>query len=83
MSPELARLIAGQMFLHACMAGARMATPLLALQQGFSAAAVGALLALFALAPMFLALPAGRYSDRKGLQKIMRLSVFFERLGSR
>jgi MFS family permease len=48
---------------------------LLALQQGFSAVAVGALLALFALAPMFLALPAGRYSDRKGLQKIMRISV--------
>ncbi|MDP4922013.1 MAG: MFS transporter [Limnohabitans sp.] len=81
MSPELARLIAGQMFLHACMAGARMATPLLALQQGFSAAAVGALLALFALAPMFLALPAGRYSDRKGLQKIMRLSVFLAASG--
>ena len=75
MNPDLARLIAGQMFLHACMAGARMATPLLALQQGFSAVAVGALLALFALAPMFLALPAGRYSDRKGLQKIMRISV--------
>ena len=75
MTPDLARLIAGQMFLHACMAGARMAIPLLALKQGFSPVAVGALLALFALAPMFLALPAGRYSDRRGLQKLMRLSV--------
>ena len=37
--------------------------------------AVGALLALFALAPMVLALPAGRYSDRRGLQKLMRISV--------
>jgi MFS family permease len=74
-TPDLARLIAGQMFLHACMAGARMAIPLLALKQGFSAVAVGALLALFALAPMFLALPAGRYSDRRGLQKLMRVSV--------
>ena len=63
------------MFLHACMAGMRMAIPLLALQQGFSAVAVGALLALFALTPMFLALPAGRYSDRRGLQKLMRISV--------
>ncbi|PUE41660.1 MFS transporter [Limnohabitans sp. Bal53] len=81
MNPDLARLIAGQMFLHACMAGARMATPLLALQQGFSAVAVGALLALFALAPMFLALPAGRYSDRKGLQKIMRISVVMSASG--
>ena len=75
MTPDLARLIAGQMFLHACMAGARMAIPLLALKQGFSAVAVGALLALFALSPMFLALPAGRYSDRRGLQKLMRISV--------
>jgi MFS family permease len=74
-TPDLARLIAGQMFLHACMAGARMAIPLLALKQGFSPVAVGALLALFALAPMFLALPAGRYSDRRGLQKLMRMSV--------
>jgi MFS family permease len=74
-SPDLARLIAGQMFLHACMAGTRMAIPLLALKQGFSPVAVGALLALFALAPLFLALPAGRYSDRRGLQKLMRMSV--------
>jgi MFS family permease len=74
-TPDLARLIAGQMFLHACMAGARMAIPLLALKQGFSPVAVGALLALFALAPLFLALPAGRYSDRRGLQKLMRMSV--------
>jgi MFS family permease len=63
------------MFLHACMAGARMAIPLLALKQGFSPVAVGALLALFALAPMFLALPAGRYSDRRGIQKLTRMSV--------
>jgi MFS family permease len=63
------------MFLHACMAGTRMAIPLLALKQGFSAVAVGALLALFALSPMFLALPAGRYSDRRGLQKILHISV--------
>ncbi|WP_295523127.1 MFS transporter [Limnohabitans sp. Rim8] len=81
MTPDLARLIAGQMFLHACMAGTRMAIPLLALKQGFSPVAVGALLALFALAPMFLALPAGRYSDRRGLQKLMRISVVLSALG--
>jgi MFS family permease len=69
------------MFLHACMAGTRMAIPLLALKQGFSPVAVGALLALFALAPMFLALPAGRYSDRRGLQKLMRISVVLAALG--
>ncbi len=75
MKRELARLIAGQIFLHACMAGTRMAVPLLALQQGFSAMAVGALLALFALTQVFLALPAGRFADRKGLKAPLTLSV--------
>jgi MFS family permease len=65
----LPQLIVGQIFLHACMAGMRMATPLLALKQGYSPLAVGALLALFALTQVFLALPAGRYIDRTGLKK--------------
>ena len=65
----LARLIAGHICLHACMAGMRMAAPLLALREGFSALAVGFLLALFALTQVFLALPAGRYADRHGLKR--------------
>ena len=65
----LARLIAGHICLHACMAGMRMAAPLLALREGFSALAVGFLLALFALTQVFLALPAGRYADRNGLKR--------------
>ena len=65
----LARLIAGHICLHACMAGMRMAAPLLALREGFSALAVGFLLALFALTQVFLALPAGRYVDRHGLKR--------------
>jgi MFS family permease len=69
MGTELARLIAAQVFLHACMAGMRMATPLLALREGHSEAAVGVLLALFALTQVFLALPAGRYADRHGLKR--------------
>lgn len=52
-----------------------MATPLLALKQGFSPMAVGALLALFALTQVFLALPAGRYADRKGLKAPLYISV--------
>ncbi len=46
MAASLARLIAAQMCLHACMAGLRMAAPLLALRQGYSEMAVGVLLAL-------------------------------------
>ena len=42
----LTRLVAGHVCLHACMAGTRMAAPLLALRQGYSPLAVGVLLAL-------------------------------------
>jgi MFS family permease len=72
---ELLLLIAAQVCLHATMAGTRLAAPLLALQQGYSAAAVGVLIALFALTQVFLALPAGRYADRHGLKRPMGWSV--------
>ena len=76
MTRELARLIFAQICLHACMAGTRLAAPLLALKQGYSPAAVGLLLALFALTQVFLALPAGRFADRLGLKRPIRYSVF-------
>ena len=75
MTRELARIILAQICLHACMAGTRMAAPLLALREGYSPAAVGVLLALFALTQVFLALPAGRYADRHGLRKPMVFSM--------
>lgn len=71
----LLRLIAAQICLHATMAGMRLATPLLALQQGYSPAAVGVLIALFALTQVFLALPAGRFADRHGLRRPLAWSV--------
>jgi MFS family permease len=71
----LARLITGQVFLHASMSGLRMAAPLLALRAGYSEAAVGVLLALFALTQVFLALPAGNYADRHGLRRPFGLAV--------
>jgi MFS family permease len=78
----LARLIAGHIFLHACMAGTRMAAPLQALRNDYSAAAVGVLLALFALTQVFLALPAGRFADRHGLKRPMRYSVIAASVGA-
>ena len=59
-----------------------MATPLLALKQGYSPLAVGALLALFALTQVFLALPAGRYIDRTGLKKPLLISVAISSVGA-
>lgn len=82
MKKELAKLIAGQIFLHACMTGMRLATPLLALQQGYSALAVGVLLALFSLTQVFMAIPAGRFTDRHGLKKPVRISVVIACVGA-
>jgi MFS family permease len=82
MTPELARLIVAQVCLHACMAGTRMAAPLLALREGYSPAAVGVLLALFALTQVFLALPAGRFADRHGLKRPIGYSVVAAMLGA-
>jgi MFS family permease len=82
MTPELARLILAQVCLHACMAGTRLAAPLLALREGYSPLAVGVLLALFALTQVFLALPAGRFADRNGLRRPISYGVMASVLGA-
>lgn len=64
------------------MAGMRMAAPLLALKQGYGPLAVGFLLALFSLTQVFLALPAGRFADRHGLRRPVRLAVAFSFTGA-
>jgi MFS family permease len=56
---------------HVVLTGARVAVSLNALAQGANAATVGALMALFALLPMFFAIPAGRLADRLGVRKPM------------
>ena len=75
MKRELFRLVAGQVCLHACMTGMRMASPLMALREGHSEAAVGLLLAMFALTQVFLALPAGRFVDRHGMKPTLRIGI--------
>lgn len=75
MKRQVALLVTSQVCLHACMTGMRMAAPLLALRAGESEAAVGILLAMFALTQVFLALPAGRFADRHGVRKPIRWSV--------
>lgn len=69
------RLIGAQVCLHAAMTGFRMAAPLMALREGQGPAAVGVLIALFALSQVLLALPMGRYVDRHGLQRPVHLAV--------
>jgi MFS family permease len=71
----LLALIGGQIALHSCMAGIRMAAPLAALREGHAAWAVGVLLGLFAAAPIALALSAGRLADRHGYHVPIRVAV--------
>ena len=68
-------LIGGQIALHSCMAGIRMAAPLAALREGHEAWAVGVLLGLFAAAPIALALAAGRLADKHGYHVPIRVAV--------
>ncbi len=78
---ELARLIAGQVCVHASMAGIRMAAPLLALHEGYSPVAVGVLLALFAITQVLLSLPIGRFVDTHGLKRPVGIAVLVACLG--
>jgi MFS family permease len=81
LTTSLAALIVGQIGLHSCMAGIRMAAPLQALRQGHTEWAVGVLLGLFAAAPIVLALHAGRLADRHGYHRPMRIAVGFTVVG--
>lgn len=78
----LVPLIAAQVCLHACMSGTRLAAPLTALKEGRGAAAVGLLLALFAVAPIVLSLRAGRYADRHGYHLPVRVGVAMSLAGA-
>lgn len=79
---EMIRLILAQVCIHSAMTGSRLAAPLLALKLGYSAAEVGVLLSLYALSPVFLALPAGRLADRHGLHRPLALAVGAAALGT-
>ena len=71
----LLALIGGQVALHSCMAGIRMAAPLALLAEGHSAWAVGIALGCFAVAPIALALTAGRLADHYGYHLPLKVAV--------
>ncbi|MDP1535477.1 MAG: MFS transporter, partial [Rubrivivax sp.] len=71
-----------QLGMHSAMAGLRMAAPLQALGQGHSAWSVGLLLALFAAAPVLLALHAGRLADRLGYHRPVRIAAGITAVGA-
>lgn len=59
-----------------------MAVPLQALQQGRTAAAIGLLLALFAVLPVVLAIPAGRLADRLGYHRPVYVALALSATGA-
>ncbi len=71
----LLALVAAQVGLHGCLNGMRLAVPLLAAQDGRSAAVIGVLMAMFAVFPFLIAIPAGRLADRRGYHLPARLAA--------
>lgn len=72
---QLLALMLAQLALHSAMAGQRMAAPLQALKAGDTAWAVGLLLALFTVVPALSAMATGRWVDRRGYHRPLRLAV--------
>ena len=67
---------------HAAMAATRVTASLLVLHLGYPEWTVGALLSLFAVAPIGLSLWAGRLADRHGLHRPLAVGVAMGALGS-
>ncbi len=75
-------IVLAQLGMHSAMSGTRMAAPLEVLRAQHGTFAAGALLAMFALAPVALALPAGRMADRHGYHRPMRIAVALVVIGT-
>jgi MFS family permease len=75
-------LIATLIAVHACMAVTRVAASLWVLDQGYGEWTVGILLSLFALAPLFLSMWAGRLSDRHGFHRPVGIGVVMALVGA-
>ena len=72
---EIAYFIVLNALGHLCFVGSRMTTTLFALHLGASGTEVGALVALFAVVPMFLSVTAGRLIDRLGPRRPVMLGL--------
>lgn len=60
---------------HSCFSGSRMVVSLYALHLGANQLAIGVLMALYALCPLFFAIYAGRLADRLGPRKPMMVGT--------
>lgn len=78
----LLALVAAQVGLHGCLNGMRLAVPLRAASDGWSVAAIGVLMAMFAVFPFLIAIPAGRLADRRGYHLPARLAAVLAGAGA-
>ncbi|NIB44089.1 MFS transporter [Pseudomaricurvus alkylphenolicus] len=81
-SRGIVALVACQIGLHACMAGMRIAIPLKALSAELSVFVIGLLVACFSIVPAVLALHFGRFTDRCGFHRPMRIAAGLSVLGA-
>jgi MFS family permease len=75
-------LMAALVCVHACMAGTRVTALLLIIRQGHPEWMVGALLSLYAVAPIALSLWAGRLADRYGFHRPVSIGLGMAFLGA-
>ena len=73
--PALFALTVCQLGLHSCMHGMRVAIPLQALSQGYTALTVGVLVAMFAVIPAIFAISFGRLTDEVGYHAPVRFAA--------
>jgi MFS family permease len=78
----LLTLVAAQVGLHGCLNGMRMTIPLMAVNEAYGAAVIGLLMALFAVFPFLLAIPAGRLVDRRGYHLATRIGASLALVGA-
>ncbi|MEY4908291.1 MAG: hypothetical protein RL260_2009 [Pseudomonadota bacterium] len=75
-------LVVCQVGLHGCLNGVRIAAPLELVRQGHTAAALGLLMALFAVFPVLLSMPAGRLADRHGYHRPVCIGLGLSLVGA-
>jgi MFS family permease len=80
--PFLLPLIFISLTAHLALSGGRVAGSLFALKTGSAEYVVGVFMALFSVIPMFAALSVGRWVDRVGASRVMRIGMALVVLGA-
>ncbi|MGL5001486.1 MAG: MFS transporter, partial [Casimicrobium sp.] len=80
--PFLVPLIFINLTAHMALSGGRVAGSVFALKTGSAEYVVGVFMALFSIIPMFTALAIGRWVDRVGASRVMRIGVTLVVIGA-